>query len=75
MISSIFPPDQKPTGNDIEPFMYHLQLLLDLLKVSQSPSKHHVTILSSVHTLKAREVSDWLQTAEIDINEFVSRLK
>ena len=75
ILTSIFPVDQRPTGEETEPFMHKLQPILEQMHASQIPKKHQVTALYTIISGKAREVASSLNEGSIDLNTFLHDLR
>lgn len=75
IMTSIFPADKRPTGEETEPFMHTLQPIIDQLKASNIPEEHQVTTTFTLLLGKARDVASSINLHEHTIESFVTALK
>jgi len=74
-MTSIFPVENRPSGEETEPFMHTLQPIIDQLAISKIPPDHHVTTIFTLLNGKAREIASHMNLANLDTEGFVLELK
>ena len=73
--TNLFPIEDRPTGEEYEPFVYRLRPILDQLVTSKIPTEHQVGTVFSVLTGEARKVAAQLRSPNMDLKAFVNELK
>ena len=75
IFTNLFPIEDRPTGEEDEPFVYRLRPILDQLVTSKIPTEHQVGTVFSVLTGEARKVAAQLRSPNMDLKAFVNELK
>ena len=74
VMTSIFGPDDRLTGEENEPFLHRLQPMIDQMRASQISDQHQVTTLFSLLTGKAKLVASKVRSNTLSIKEFVDEI-